>query len=201
MNDQLSGQIDLSRLFDTEAAQGLIESLALHGASTARDAHAICAIIGSPLFDDVGVASAAEGRDTAAAFLATWRRYGVNAVSRIRGGYALVVADAAHKSVFLAVDRFAIQTLCYCIDGQTLTFSDRADCVEGRGNDLDQQAIFDYLFFHMIPAPRTIFRKVRRLPAAHGLLISQKGVQEIRHWPLRFDEHHHEPFSRLLDCR
>jgi hypothetical protein len=58
---------------------------------------------------------------------------------------------------FLAVDRFAIETLCYRSDGKTLAFSDRADCVQGRGDELDPQAIFDYLYFHMIPAPRTDF--------------------------------------------
>jgi asparagine synthase (glutamine-hydrolysing) len=199
MNDQLSGRLDLSRLFDAGTAHGLIESLNLRGAATARDAHAVCAMIGSPRFDDEEAASASRKSGGAAGFLNAWRRHGVDATSQIRGGYAVVIADATSKSVFLAVDRFAIQTLCYCVEEKTLTFSDRADCVEGRGDELDPQAIFDYLFFHMIPAPRTIFRKVRRLPAAHGLLIDEKGIQEIRHWPLRFDEHHHEPFAVARD--
>ena len=51
----------------------------------------------------------------------------------------------------------------------------------------------------MIPAPRTIFRNVRRIPAAHSLLIDEKGVQEIRHWPLDFDEQHREPFAAARD--
>lgn len=199
MNDQLSGQLDLSCLFDTATAQSLIESLALHGATTARTAHAVCVTIGSPRFDGNEAESAAREAGAAAGFLHAWQRHGVDAAAQVRGAYAVVIIDAASKSVFLAVDRFAIQTLCYCIDGQKLSFSDRADCVEGRGNELDPQAIFDYLFFHMIPAPRTIFRKVRRLPAAHGLLITEQGVQEIRHWPLRFDEHHHEPFTAARD--
>lgn len=199
MNDQLSGQIDLSRLFDSASAQSLVEALALRGAATSRDAHAVCATIGSPRFDDADAELAARESGSAAGCLALWRKHGADAASRIRGAYALVIADAGSKSVFLAVDRFAINTLCYNIDGQTLSFSDRADCVAGRGSDLDPQAIFDYLFFHMIPAPRTVFRKVRRLPAAHGLLINAQGVQEIRHWPLRFDEHHHEPFEIARD--
>jgi asparagine synthase (glutamine-hydrolysing) len=99
--------------------------------------------------------------------------------SRIRGAYALAIVDTRRECVFLAVDRFAIETLCYRSDGKTLAFSDRADCVHGRGDELDPQAIFDYLYFHMIPAPRTIFRQVRRLPAAHAVLIDRHGVHEI----------------------
>ena len=198
MKDQLSGTVDFGRLFDDRTAQALLDSLNFRGTATARDANAVCTLIGSPHFDDEA-ASVASKSGAAAGFLANWRKYGTNAASHVRGGYAVVIADAGSKSVYLAVDRFAVQTLCYCIDGQALSFSDRADCVDGRGEELDPQAIFDYLFFHMIPAPRTIFRKVRRLPAAHGLLISEKGVQEIRHWPLRFDENHHKPFAAARD--
>jgi len=194
MNDQLSGRIDLKHLFDAGTAPRLIETLAWRGAATARDAQAVCATIGSPHFDDSEAESAARESGAAAGFLNAWRRHGPAAVARVRGAYAVVIADAASQSIFLAVDRFAIQTLCYSIEDQKLSFSDRADHVEGRGDELDPQAIFDYLFFHMIPAPRTIFRKVRRLPAAHSLLIDEKGVHEMRHWPLRFDERHREPF-------
>jgi len=199
MTDQFSGQIDLNRLFDAATAQSLIDSICLRGAAIARDAHSACITIGSLHFNDDEAESAARDSDAAAGFLYLWRKHGVNAAARVRGSYAVAIVDASSKSVFLAVDRFAMQTLCYCIDDQKLSFSDRADCVEGRSNELDPQAIFDYLYFHMIPAPRTIFRKVRRLPAAHGLLINEKGVQEICHWPLQFDEHHHEPFTTARD--
>lgn len=194
MNDQLSGQIDLGCLFDPSKVEPLIDALCLRGAATARDSRAVCALVGSPQFIDEDVVGIAQKFGPAAGLLHLWHGYGVQALSRIRGGYAVVIVDVSTSAVFLAVDRFAIQTLCYCIDGQMLSFSDRADCVEGRGDELDPQAIFDYLFFHMIPAPRTIFRKVRRLPAAYALLINQNGVREIRHWPLDFDEQHRESF-------
>lgn len=199
MNDQLSGQLELGEFFQATSTEGLLQSINWRGATCARDTRTVCVLIGSPHFDDEESNASSRESGHAAGFMSAWRKHGIGATSRIRGGYAVVVVDVASKSVFLAVDRFAIQTLCYCIDNHSLSFSDRADCVEGRGNELDPQAIFDYLFFHMIPAPRTIFRKVRRLPAAHGLLINEQGVKEIRHWPLGFDEHHCQPFSEARD--
>ncbi len=199
MNDQLGGQIDLRQLFDACSSLESIDASRFHGAATARDMHALCVLIGSPSFSDDEAANTARESGLAAGFLSAWRKHGAAAPSRVRGAYSVVIVDASKKAIFLAVDRFAIQTLCYCIDGHMLTFSDRADCVEGRGTDLDPQAIFDYLFFHMIPAPRTIFRNVRRIPAAHSLLIDEKGVQEVRHWPLDFDEHYREPFAVARD--
>jgi asparagine synthase (glutamine-hydrolysing) len=197
--DQLSGRIDLSALFDAGSAQRLIDALAFRGAATARSPHAVCATIGAPRFDDRDAKNAAQEAGPAAGFLSAWNNNGVEATAQVRGAYAVAIADAASQSLFLAVDRFSINTLCYCLDEQTISFSDRADCVEGRGLELDPQAIFDYLFFHMIPAPRTIFSKVRRLPAAHCLLIDPQGVQEIRHWPGTFDEGRQHHFTGARD--
>lgn len=199
MNDLLSAQIDIARLQDEISISDFLESLPIRGDSVVRDSSAACAVIGSPHFEDEESAEEARKKGFAAGFLNTWRQHGVAAPSRIRGAYAAIVVDAIKGSVFLAVDRFAIQTLCYSLQGEILGISDRADCVEGRGNELDPQAIFDYLFFHMIPAPRTIFKNVHRLPAAHSLLIDKDGVHEARHWPLHFDESYREPFTDARD--
>ncbi len=199
MKDHLYGRIDLGRLFDPSQSRHLLDSIGLRGATTARDADAACAVMGSPRFDDLLAGDVSAQSDSATAFLKAWHQYGADVASHARGSYAAVVVDAAKGAVFLAVDRFAIETLCYSLDGNTLSFSDRADCVDGRGDELDPQAVFDFLFFHMIPAPRTIFAKVRRLPAAHSLLVAKDGIRESRHWPLQFDEHHREPFRKAKE--
>ena len=153
MQDRLSGQVDLTRLFDSGAARDMISSLAVHGDDVARDADAMCALIGSLSFREQSATGSLRPPGMAAELLQTWREKGVDVASRAAGNYAFVIVDAARECVFLAVDRFAIETLCYRADAQTLAFSDRADCVPGRGKELDPQAIFDYLYFHMIPAP------------------------------------------------
>jgi len=199
MNDKFSGQIDLTRLFDPGGAPDLIKSISLRGDHVARDDDAVCAVIGSPGFGEGAAAPLSPDSGIASKLLEAWRTEGVEVAARIHGAYALAIVDAQRECVFLAVDRFAIQTLCYHADAQTLAFSDRADCVQGGGDELDPQAIFDYLYFHMIPAPRTIFKGIRRLPAANALLVDREGVREIRHWPLRFDEHHRQPFEASRD--
>lgn len=199
MTDILSGQINLAGLFDPGAALMLISSLTLRGDDVARNADTLCAVMGSPSFRDGGIIGTSPRAGFSAELLQAWREVGVEVVARIRGSYALVIVDGARGCVFLAVDRFATETLCYRTDGKTLAFSDRADCVPGRSDELDPQAIFDYLYFHMIPAPRTIFSDVRRLPAAHSVLLDRQGVHEARHWPLLFDEHSRQAFADARD--
>ena len=78
--------------------------------------------------------------------------------------------------IFMAVDRFAQQTLCYSQSGNTLLFAARADQIRGEGlaePELAGQALFDYLFLHAIASPATVFVGVRRLPPGHYLLFDQ----------------------------
>ena len=53
--------------------------------------------------------------------------------------------------------------------------------------ELDWEALRDYFTYHYIPAPRTIFRGIRKLPPASYLLCSLDGGEpEIaRYWDLR----------------
>jgi asparagine synthase (glutamine-hydrolysing) len=66
---------------------------------------------------------------------------------------------------FLAVDRFGQETLCWSQQDGLLRWSERADAFGA--STLDAQAVYDYLFFHAVPSPRTIFQGVHRLPAGH----------------------------------
>jgi asparagine synthase (glutamine-hydrolysing) len=51
---------------------------------------------------------------------------------------------------------------------------------------VDPQAIFDYLYFHVIPAPRTAFKGVHRLEGGHALVADPARDLRIRYWTPRF---------------
>ena len=195
MAPHFTAELALSQLQNPSNVQALIDTLDFQSTSSARSNQVACALAGNLRFADTEISLAAKKSGQAAALLMAWDKYGAEMLQHIGGAFALAVVDAGAGSVLLAVDRFSVQTLCYCLDGDNLSFSDRADCVAGRGEEIDPQALFDYLYFHVIPAPRTIFSKVKRVPAAHALLIDASGVNEFRHSPLDFDERYREPFS------
>ncbi|MCY7315977.1 MAG: asparagine synthase C-terminal domain-containing protein [Rubrivivax sp.] len=91
-----------------------------------------------------------------------------------RGAFAAAL-PLQGGGVFLAVDRFAQETLCWRRQGQNIAFAERADALGV--TDIDNEAILDYLFFHMVPSPRTIFRGVQRLPAGHCALAQDGQIR------------------------
>jgi asparagine synthase (glutamine-hydrolysing) len=97
----------------------------------------------------------------------------------------------------LSVDRFAIHSLCYrVVDGQ-LRFAPRADDLADTSTQIDPQAIFDYLYFHVIPSPRTIYKGIYRLPPGHTATLQNGQVKVERDWVPRFDELRNPSFDAL----
>jgi asparagine synthase (glutamine-hydrolysing) len=52
--------------------------------------------------------------------------------------------------------------------------------------DIDERALSDYFSFGYIPAPKTIYRSVRKVMPGHYLVAGADGVKETRYWDLSF---------------
>jgi asparagine synthase (glutamine-hydrolysing) len=88
--------------------------------------------------------------------------------------------------------------MCYRWNGTAIEFAERADRIAPAA-DLEPQALFDLLYLHCIPAPRTVFRGVQRVPAGHYVLASAGGITVARWWNPEFIEPAQLPFARLRD--
>lgn len=106
----------------------------------------------------------------------------------MQGEFAIGLSDHASGHAFLAVDRFSIRTLCYRVHAGQLQFAERADDLAGPDAELEPQAIFNYLFFHCIPAPLTIFKGVFRLPAGHYAWFDGSRLTVKPYWVPAFAE-------------
>lgn len=154
--------------------------------------------LGSPRFSDSRLAGVAAKEGA----LAAWREAFAASTSPasiltgVTGRFAVGMQLPDGRSV-LAVDRFAIDSLCYRVDGAKLRFAPRADALADQACSLDPQAIFDYLYFHVIPSPRTIFQGVQRLPAGHVAVFSDGHMQIERYWTPTFADDGRESFEVL----
>lgn len=137
--------------------------------------------IGTPRFESAHLQALAQQSGPAAAWHEVLRQADTDRIPPVRGRFAAAfIGQGGRRAVFIN-DRFGTWPICYHSADGVLRFADRADAVPLPTRTISEQAIFDYLFFHMIPAPETIFEGVRRLPAAH-LLVWTAERTELRPW-------------------
>lgn len=124
-------------------------------------------------------------------FLENYRTRGADALRMLKGDFALAVIDSEADEVLLAIDRMGVRSLVYEGDDRGIVFGSSCDVVRTHpdvGAELDPQAIYDYTYFHVIPAPRTIFRNQKRLLPGHYLSWSRGQCVARCYWSMQFHE-------------
>jgi asparagine synthase (glutamine-hydrolysing) len=105
-----------------------------------------------------------------------YEEHGDAFAERLRGMFAIAIWDARRCRLVLARDRFGIKPLYYRELGGELAFASELRALP-RG-EIDLDAVEAFLAFNAIPAPLTIFKEVRKLPAGH-LLTWQDGAVRL----------------------
>src|SRR5438067_2682932 len=103
-----------------------------------------------------------------------YEEHGNAFASRLRGMFALAIWDARKRRLVLARDRFGIKPLYYRHAEGELAFASELRALPRGAIDLD--ALEAFLAFNSIPAPLTIFRDVRKLPAGHVLVWEDGSI-------------------------
>lgn len=122
-----------------------------------------------------------------------WEQYGAACVTYLRGMFAFALWDENTRTLFLARDRVGKKPLFYAlVDGQLVFASELQALLRHPvlGREIDVTALDDYMTYGYIPAPRTIFRNVWKLPPAHYLALdaSAPGHEPRieRYWRLQY---------------
>lgn len=119
--------------------------------------------------------------------LACYLRYGTRCVEKFNGMFAFVIYDPQQSLLFGARDRFGKKPLKYYHDKNTFIFSSeiKAILTHGIKKEIDYDAINDYLTLQYVPAPKTGFKNIWKLPHAHYFTLDIK--KNILHIEKYFD--------------
>lgn len=122
-----------------------------------------------------------------------WHAWGAKVLSRLRGMFALAIWDRRAGRLIVARDRLGKKPLYYAATGQEFVFGSEIKAVlawPGMRREADLSAIDRYLTFGYVPAPQTAFLGIRKLPAAHYLVVEADTdgrlaePELIRYWRL-----------------
>jgi len=122
------------------------------------------------------------------AILHAYEEYGEAAVTHLRGMFAFAIHERKSGRVFLARDRLGVKPLHWAEAGGRFYAASELKSLRGLPGlplTLDEVAVDQYFSLLYIPAPRTIFREIKKLPPGH-LLVKDPGqpARVRRYWQL-----------------
>ncbi len=126
------------------------------------------------------------GSDTEV-ILAAHDEWGVEAISRLRGMFALAVWDAGKDELVIARDRLGIKPLYYHVRDHSLLFASEVRALLSAGivpRAVSQPAVLSYLATGAVEEPYTIIDGALSIPPGHYGVWSAGQFKLSRYWSL-----------------
>lgn len=111
--------------------------------------------------------------------LKAYRQWGSRFTDHIDGMFAIAIWDAGRQQLRLYRDRAGIKPLYWYFDGSEFAFASELKAIEaliGAGNlRTDGTALYDFLSYRYVPAPKTMYRNCFKLEPGHCLVYEPAG--------------------------
>lgn len=118
-----------------------------------------------------------------------WHARGELSLAGFDGPFLVCALDGEGGGAALANDRFGICPLYFIAVDGSLRFSTDIDALVGGLRSrpgISSQAIYDYVFFHCIPGPRTIYQGIEKLGPAESVRWRGGRPTRMPYWQPTF---------------
>ncbi len=116
---------------------------------------------------------------------------GVDSLADLRGMFGIALWDQRTRRLLLARDRMGKKPLFYARRGDALLFGSEIKAILAADPTLaeqDVESLAPYFQYGFVPEPRTMFRHIRKLPAAHSLVYERGEITIAPYWRLNLEE-------------
>jgi asparagine synthase (glutamine-hydrolysing) len=118
-----------------------------------------------------------------------YEEYGLDFVKKLRGMFAIGIYDSRNHRLVLARDHVGIKPLYYCLKpgNKNLVFGSELKTIlqyPGIDKTIDPAALDFFLTLEYIPAPFSIFKSIRKLPAGHILTYQDGHLKIEKYWDI-----------------
>jgi asparagine synthase (glutamine-hydrolysing) len=119
------------------------------------------------------------------AILHAYEESGPECVRQLNGIFAFVLWDAHRNRLVAARDEFGVKPLYWWSDGTRVAIASEISALLQAGvttPEVDRTALDHYLACRFVPAPRTLFKGINKLPAASTLIVENSGQPRVHTW-------------------
>ncbi|UCH88145.1 MAG: asparagine synthase (glutamine-hydrolyzing) [Thermoplasmata archaeon] len=120
-----------------------------------------------------------------------YEEMGGKCVDKLNGMFAFAIWDSKKNLLLLARDRLGIKPLHYALMEDKILFGSEIKAIlqyPDLNLKLDISALNDFLTFEWVPAPKTIFMEIQKLPPGYILTIRKGKAKIEKYWDLDFKE-------------
>jgi asparagine synthase (glutamine-hydrolysing) len=121
--------------------------------------------------------------------LAAWRRYGVEALERVHGDFALAVWDRRAHALTLARDPMGVRPMYWARSGHRFAFASELPAlleVPWVSREPAREHLAEYLSFRVVHAPRTLLEDVHQVEPGHWLRVHADALATRPYWRPRY---------------
>lgn len=126
------------------------------------------------------------GESDTEVLLESWVHWGISSLERLDGMFAFAIWDTLEETLYAGRDRMGEKPFYFHADSNSFTFCSRPspifELVPTLSRVYDEQSLRYFLESGYVPAPGSIFKSIKKLPAAHYLKFSKIGLQISRYW-------------------
>ena len=121
-------------------------------------------------------------------------KYGLLFFEKLRGPFSICIIDKKKQKFFVVTDRFGIKPIVYYLNENLFIFGPRIKVIQSvlqsKIDEIDYEAVVDYINLSAIPTPKTIFKKVKKLPPGHFLVINkdENSPQIHKYYDIEYSE-------------
>lgn len=124
------------------------------------------------------------------AIVHAYEEFGEDCVDHLRGMFAIAIWDSRRHRLFLARDRLGKKPLYWRLANGRLSYGSELKALladPATPREIDREALALYLQYQFVPAPRTIFKDVYKLPPASVLTWEGSEPRIARYWSPRYE--------------
>ena len=148
--------------------------------------------------------------------LAAYKKWGEKCVDYLLGDFAFAIWDPKRQHLFCVRDNFGVKPFYYYLTNTTFVFgSEVKQVIEYPlvSMRVNEEILAEYLANYFISKDETHFVDIKRLPAAHYMVVESQKVNIQKYWELKpqnriwykhdseYVEHFLDVFGGAVQCR
>jgi len=170
-------------------------TISAEGGQVFQKGQLIIATIGAPYLSAKGLsANSSANRHinqyTLDQVIHAYRKSESTLLSQLKGHFALVIIDLANNRCLAASDRIGVYRLYWhkSAEGNLVLSTSLREIksICNLSNDISHQALYSYMYFHMVPTPLSIHPEIHKLPPGQALSFTPKSLKIEPFWQPEF---------------